>query len=56
MRARLNRSALAGEKVATGALPQQEYLDELEPVEVPGERQVFRDQMMLLQPSSRSRA
>ena len=39
MQNRLTRCALAGEKVATGALLQQEYLDQLEPVEVPGERQ-----------------
>jgi uncharacterized protein YhfF len=41
MQNRLTRAALAGEKVATGALLQQEYLDELEPVESPGERQVL---------------
>jgi uncharacterized protein YhfF len=41
MRYRLTRAALAGEKVATGALLQQEYLDQLEPVELPGERQVL---------------
>lgn len=41
MQNRLTRSALAGEKVATGALLQQEYLDQLEPVELPGERQVL---------------
>ena len=42
MQNRLTRSALAGEKVATGALLQQEYLDQLEPAELPGERQVLR--------------
>jgi uncharacterized protein YhfF len=41
MQHRLTRAALAGEKVATGALLQQEYLDQLEPVELPGERQVL---------------
>ena len=41
MQNRLTRFALAGEKVATGALLQQEYLDQREPVEVPGERQVL---------------
>jgi uncharacterized protein YhfF len=41
MQNRLTRSALAGEKIATGALLQQEYLDQLEPVELPGERQVL---------------
>ncbi len=41
MRSRLTRAALAGEKVATGALLQQEYLDQREPVELPGERQVL---------------
>ena len=41
MRSRLTSAALAGEKIATGALLQQEYLDESEAVEVPGERQVL---------------
>jgi uncharacterized protein YhfF len=41
MQNRLTRAALAGEKTATGALLQQEYLDESEPVESPGERQVL---------------
>jgi len=41
MQNRLTRAALAGEKVATGALLQQEYLDQREPVELPGERQVL---------------
>jgi uncharacterized protein YhfF len=41
MRDRLTRAALAGQKVATGALLQAEYLDEREPVELPGERQVL---------------
>jgi uncharacterized protein YhfF len=41
MRDRLTRAALAGQKVATGALLQYDYLDELEPVELPGERQVL---------------
>jgi uncharacterized protein YhfF len=41
MRERLTRAALAGEKIATGALLQQEYQDEDEAVELPGERQVL---------------
>lgn len=41
MRDRLTRAALMGQKVATGALLRQEYLDEQEPVELPGERQVL---------------
>ena len=41
MRNGLTGAALAGEKVATGALLQQEYLDEQEPVEALGERQVL---------------
>jgi uncharacterized protein YhfF len=41
MRERLTRAALAGEKIATGALLQQEYHDEGEAVELPGERQVL---------------
>ena len=41
MQKRLTEAALAGEKVATGALLQQEYLDEREVVELPGERQVL---------------
>ncbi len=41
MRARLTLAAVEGLKTATGALLQQEYLDEGEPVEVPGERQVL---------------
>jgi len=38
---RLTDAALAGEKIATGALLQQEYLDQQESVELPGERQVL---------------
>ena len=41
MRDRLTRAAVAGRKAATGALLQQEYLDEHEAVELPGERQVL---------------
>jgi uncharacterized protein YhfF len=41
MRDRLTKAALAGQKIATGALLQQEYLDESETVEQPGERQVL---------------
>lgn len=43
MRNRLTDAALAGEKIATGALLQQEYLDQQEAVELPGERQVLLD-------------
>ena len=41
MRNRLTKAALAGHKSATGALLQQEYLDQSEAVELPGERQVL---------------
>jgi uncharacterized protein YhfF len=41
MRERLTEAALAGEKIATGALFQLEYQDEDEAVELPGERQVL---------------
>jgi uncharacterized protein YhfF len=41
MRNRLTEAALAGQKRATGALLQQEYVDESESVELPGERQVL---------------
>jgi uncharacterized protein YhfF len=41
MRDRLTSAALEGKKIATGALLQQEYLDQQEPVELPGERQVL---------------
>ena len=42
MRSRLTRAALAEKKIATGSLLlQQEYLDESEAVESPGERQVL---------------
>jgi uncharacterized protein YhfF len=41
MRARLTLAAIEGLKTATGALLQQEYLDEEEPVELQGERQVL---------------
>jgi uncharacterized protein YhfF len=43
MRDRLTTAALTGLKTATGALLQQEYLDEEESVELPGERQVLLD-------------
>ena len=41
MRNRLTEAALAGQKTATGALLQQDYLDEQESVESPGEVQVL---------------
>ena len=41
MRDRLTLAAVTGLKTATGALLQQEYLDENESVELPGERQVL---------------
>ncbi len=41
MQARLTSAALSGEKIATGALLQQEYHDQLEQVELPGEIQVI---------------
>jgi uncharacterized protein YhfF len=41
MRARLTEAVLAGKKIATGALLQQEYLDEQEEVESTGELQVL---------------
>ncbi len=41
MRDRLTGAALTGQKTATGALLQQEYLDEQESVESPGEVQVL---------------
>jgi uncharacterized protein YhfF len=41
MRDRLTAAALAHQKIATGALLQQEYLDELEEVEQPGEMQIL---------------
>jgi uncharacterized protein YhfF len=41
MRDRLTRAAVTGQKTATGALLQQEYIDEEEAVELPGERQVL---------------
>jgi uncharacterized protein YhfF len=41
MQDRLTHAALSGTKVATGALLEQEYLDENELVESPGERQVL---------------
>jgi uncharacterized protein YhfF len=41
MQDRLTEAALSGRKVATGALLEQEYLDEQEAVEAPGERQVL---------------
>lgn len=41
MRERLTRAAVTGQKTATGALLRQEYLDEHEVVELPGERQVL---------------
>jgi uncharacterized protein YhfF len=41
MRARLTGAALRGEKIATGALLEQEYVNEHELVETPGEVQVL---------------
>jgi uncharacterized protein YhfF len=41
MRQRLTALALAGKKVATAGLWQQDYLDEDEPIEVVGERQAL---------------
>ncbi len=41
MRRRLTALSLAGTKVATGALWQQEYLDEGEAIDVVGERQAL---------------
>ena len=41
MRRRLTALALAGAKVATAGLLQQDYVDEGEPIEVVGERQVL---------------
>ena len=44
MRGRLTRAAMTGHKTATGALLREEYLDEGEAVELPGERQVLLGQ------------
>jgi len=44
MRERLTRAAMAGHKTATGALLREEYVDEGEDVEFPGERQVLLGQ------------
>lgn len=41
MRERLTSAALAGKKVATAALLQEEYRDQQERVETPGERQAL---------------
>ena len=41
MQERLTEAALSGRKVATGALLGQEYLDQQELLESPGERQVL---------------
>ena len=41
MRNRLTKAALAGQKRATGALLQREYIDQSESVELPGEKQVL---------------
>jgi uncharacterized protein YhfF len=41
MQNRFTKAALSGKKVATGALFTQEYLEEHEPVESPGEHQVL---------------
>ena len=43
MQERLNALVLAGEKVATAGLWQQDYVDEGEELEVVGERQVLLD-------------
>ena len=53
MRDRLTDAALAGEKIATGALLQQEYLDQQESVELPGGRYSWVE-MAQQRPSSRS--
>jgi uncharacterized protein YhfF len=43
MQDRLNALVLAGEKVATAGLWRNEYVDEGEPLEVVGERQILLD-------------